>query len=132
MAVRVLVADDEPLTAEMLALMFAFRGYDVICAHSGTEALRRAREEKPDIILLDVLMPGLEGPAVTRLLREDPDLNERPVVLFSSADESEIDWQGAGANVFLQKPIDLVRLPDLVATLLPERRPPPGGGRMAA
>jgi CheY-like chemotaxis protein len=115
---KVLVADDEPLTAEMLALMLAFRGYEVECVHDGAEALRRARELKPDIILLDVLMPELEGVTVTRRLREDPELGARPVVLFSSVDERDVEWREAGANLFLQKPIDIVKLPEVVETLL--------------
>ena len=125
MARRILVADDEPITAEMLALMLTFRGFDVVCAHDGAEALRCARELKPDVILLDVIMPQLEGVAVTRALRDDPELHTRPVVLFSSADEAEIEWREAGANLFLQKPIDIRALPDLVERLLPVDDPPP-------
>jgi CheY-like chemotaxis protein len=118
MARRVLVADDEPLTAEMLALMLAFRGYEVACARDGAEALRRARELKPDVILMDVLMPELDGDEVTRALRADPELGGCPVVLISSADEVEVEWRAAGANLFLQKPIDIRRLPDVVDALL--------------
>jgi CheY-like chemotaxis protein len=120
---RILVADDEPLTAEMLALMLAFRGYEVACVHDGTAALRRARETRPDILLLDVLMPGLEGDNVTRVLRQDPTFADIPVVLVSSLDDTEVDWQGAGANVFLRKPIDIRHLPDVVEALLPNEPP---------
>jgi CheY-like chemotaxis protein len=127
MPARVLVADDEPLTTEMLALMLAFRGYEVVCANSGTEALQRAREMKPDVVLMDVLMPGMEGVDVTRALRADPDFSTCPVVLFSSADEGEIEWRAAGADMFLQKPIDLRRIPDLVQQLLLD--PLPEGDR---
>ena len=119
----VLVADDEPLTAEMLAVMLAFRGYEVVCAYSGDEALDRARELQPDLLLLDVIMPGREGLEVTRLVRDDADLCTRPVVLFSSADEEEIEWREAGADAFLQKPLDIAALPDLVDRLL-QREPP--------
>ena len=127
---RVLVADDEPLTAEMLALMLAFRGFEVVCAYDGAEALQQAREFKPDIILLDVLMPELEGVDVTRELRSDAELGERPVILISSCDEGEVEWRDAGANLFLQKPIDIVALPDVVERLLPPpEEPPPGEGR---
>jgi CheY-like chemotaxis protein len=123
---KVLVADDEPLTAEMLALMLAFRGYEVVCAHDGAEALRRAREQRPDVILLDVQMPKLEGDEVTRVLRADPDLGDCPVVLFSSADEGEVAWRAAGANLFLQKPLDIRTLPEVVDALLAGGSPPDG------
>lgn len=126
---KVLVADDEPLTAEMLALMLAFRGFEVVCAHDGAEALQQARTWKPDIMLLDVMMPGLEGVDVTRALRGDEELRERPVILISSCDECEVEWEEAGADLFLQKPIDIVTLPDLVERLLPGGEPPPGHDR---
>jgi DNA-binding response OmpR family regulator len=127
----VLVADDEPLTAEMLAVMLTFRGYEVVCAYSGDEALERAREIRPDLLLLDVIMPGREGLEVTRLVRDDAELSTRPVVLFSSADEEEIEWREAGADLFLQKPLDLAALPDVVDRLL-LREPPPRPRRLAA
>jgi CheY-like chemotaxis protein len=129
---RVLVADDEPITAEMLALMLAFRGFAVVCAHDGAEALQLALEWKPDAILLDVLMPELEGDAVTRALRGHDELCKRPVILISSCDEGEVNWRDAGADVFLQKPIDILALPDLVERLLPVDDPPPLKGRNLA
>jgi DNA-binding response OmpR family regulator len=129
---RVLVADDEPLTADMLALMLAFRGYDVVCAHDGAEALARARDLRPDILLLDVLMPGMEGPAVVRALRADAEPLDCPVVLFSSFDEEEIAWRDAGADLFLQKPLDIRGLPDVVEALLDGVQPTPGGDQQAA
>lgn len=132
MSRRVLVADDEPLTAEMLALMLAFRGFDVICAHDGADALRQARSWKPDVILLDVMMPELLGDDVTRLLRSDDGFRDQPVILISSCDECEVGWREAGANVFLQKPIDILTLPDLIEQLLPGDEPPPQRRDIAA
>jgi CheY-like chemotaxis protein len=126
---KVLVADDEPFTAEMLALMLAFRGFDVVLAHDGQEALQRLRADRPDAALLDVYMPVLEGVDVTRELRADPELAGVPVMLISSADEGEVEWQAAGANMFVQKPLDIRTLPELVETLLD---PPPDGDRRAA
>jgi CheY-like chemotaxis protein len=124
MAKRILVADDEPMTAEMLSAMLAYRGYEVVCAYDGTDALERARELKPDAVLLDVYMPGLEGAAVARLLRADPVLSSCPIVLISSADESDIEWREAGADLFLQKPVNLRLLPDVVDGLLGSVAPP--------
>jgi CheY-like chemotaxis protein len=124
MAKRILVADDEPMSAEMLSAMLAYRGYEVVCAYDGTAALERARELKPDAVLLDVYMPGLEGAAVARLLRADPVLSSCPIVLISSADESDIEWREAGADLFLQKPVNLRQLPDMVDGLLGSVAPP--------
>jgi two-component system, OmpR family, response regulator len=115
---RVLVADDEPLTAEMLTLMLAFRGFEVVCAHDGRAALDLAREVRPDAALLDVLMPGLDGDEVARALREDPALADCSIVLISSADETEVEWREAGADLFLRKPVDIRELPAVVEDLL--------------
>lgn len=123
---RVLVADDEPLTADMISLLLAFHGYEVVVAHDGEQALACARESHPQIALLDNMMPGLRGPEVARRLRADPLFAERGViVLFSSMDETDIDWRAAGADAFLQKPFELRALPGLLEQLVAAR----GGGQ---
>lgn len=130
MARRVLIADDEPLTAEMLAVMLTFRGYDVVCAGNGPDALRQARESHPDLVLLDVLMPGIDGETVARALRDDPSLCDVPIVLISSADESEVEWRESGADLFLQKPFDVRELPDVLEQVL-QRTVAAGRNRVA-
>lgn len=122
MKTRILVADDEPSTAEMLALILGFTGYDVVRAYDGAEALRLAQKEKPDVLLLDVRMPKLYGSEVTRRLKCDPELASKVVVLFSSADEGDVQWRQVGADAFLQKPIDIRQLPYVVQGLLERRR----------
>jgi CheY-like chemotaxis protein len=111
---RVLVADDEPNTTELVGLMLGFCGYEVCRAFDGAQALDLARSERPDLVLLDVMMPRMDGCEVSRALKKDPELADIPVILFSSADEREIRWRAAGADAFLQKPFDLLRLPDLL------------------
>src|SRR5687767_14119593 len=105
---RVLVADDEPLTAEMLAVILGHRGYE------GEEALKRALELQPDAILLDVLMPKLDGDAIAQQLKQHPAMADKVIVLVSCVDEHDVDWRGVGADAFLQKPINLKALPALV------------------
>lgn len=117
MARRILVADDEPLTAEMLRLMLAFTGYDVRHALNGTDALKHAREFMPEVVLLDVMMPGRLGPAVTEELRRDPRFDDTVVVLFSCVDEQEVPWRESGADAFLQKPISVRDLPQIIEDL---------------
>jgi two-component system, OmpR family, response regulator len=121
MKTRILVADDEPSTAEMLALILGFTGYEVTRAYDGAQALRLAQEVKPDVLLLDVRMPKLYGPEVTRRLKSDPEFAGKVVVLFSSADEDEVNWREVGADAFLRKPIDIKQLPLVVQGLLTER-----------
>jgi CheY-like chemotaxis protein len=109
---RVLVADDEAGTRALMAEILTHGGFEVVQARDGIEALVRAREAPPDLALLDVMMPGLDGREVCRRLRGDPALAHVPVVLHSAADEDSVDWQGAGADAFLAKPFALRELPD--------------------
>lgn len=118
---RVLVADDEPGTRGLMAEMLTHSGFDVVQARDGIEALARAREAPPDVALLDVMMPGLDGRQVCRRLRGDPALAHVSVVLHSSADEDAVDWRGAGADAFLAKPFSLRELPALVRRHLVRR-----------
>lgn len=121
MVKRVLVADDEPFTAEMLALILGFKGYEVTRAYDGAQALELAQEVKPDVLLLDVRMPKLQGSDVARRIKADPELANRIVVLISSADEDEVAWREVGADAFLRKPIDIRRLPDVLGDLIGTR-----------
>lgn len=112
-AVRVLVADDEPGTLALLAEVLTYSGFAVIQAEDGLEALVRAREMKPELAVLDVMMPGMDGRTVCRELRADS-AGAIPVILCSAADESVVDWRGAGAVGFLQKPFPISRLTEMV------------------
>ncbi|MFW6078524.1 MAG: response regulator [Gemmatimonadota bacterium] len=118
MAPRVLVADDEPAITDVMAQALGSAGYDVIEAHDGAAALERARREHPDAMLIDVMMPGLDGREVCRRIRDDPALADTPIALFSSMDERDVGWRAAGADAFLQKAFDIFDLPDFVARLL--------------
>ena len=116
-ATRVLVADDEPAITELVALVLRFAGLSVACAHDGDEAWSIIRDTVPDVVLLDVMMPKLDGREVCRAIKRDPALKHIPVVLFSSADQDDVEWREAGAATFLQKPFDVRSLPDLVRRL---------------
>ena len=118
MSRRILVADDERSTAELFALILTYTGYDVVVAYDGEEALRKAREAEPDVLLLDEKMPLRRGSEVAKELRADPANADKVVVLFSSVDESESNWRAAGADLFLQKPIDIRSLPQVVQRLI--------------
>lgn len=119
---RVLVADDEHAITALVAEMLTYAGFEVLRVHGGAEALTVARAERPHLILLDVMMPDLDGRDACRALKMDQELRGMPVVLFSSADEDEVEWRGAGADAFLQKPFSIRALPDLVHGFLPELR----------
>ena len=115
---RVLVADDEPAITALVAEMLGYAGFDVVRAQGGAEALVLARAERPDVVLLDVMMPDLDGRDACRALKMDAELRDVPVVLFSSADEQDVHWRGAGADGFLQKPFSIRELPGFVRGFL--------------
>jgi CheY-like chemotaxis protein len=103
---HVLVVDDYPDAREVYAEYFGFRGYRVSCAASGEEAIEQARKHRPDVILMDLSMPGLNGWEATRLLKADERTRDIPVIAVSghtSAGASEIA-HAAGCDSFIGKP----------------------------
>ena len=118
---RVLVADDEDATLELMADLLRLGGFEVFLAHDGLEALMRAHDSPPDLALLDVMMPGMDGREVCRRMSIDPALAHVPVILHSSAEESDIDWRGCGADAFVQKPFGIRELPEIARRYLGAR-----------
>jgi CheY-like chemotaxis protein len=109
---RVLVVDDDADVRTAIAEVLSVEGFSVTEAADGFEGLRRAREEHPDVILLDLLMPRMDGYGFRAEQRADAALADIPVVVISGADESKAGELGAAA--FLHKPFDLRVLVDAV------------------
>ena len=118
---RILVAEDEVGTLSLMSSVLVYAGFTVIAARDGREALLRARESPPDLALLDVMMPGMDGREVCRRMAADPALAHVPVILHSSAAERDVDWRACGADAFLAKPFSTRTLPDLVRRHLSTR-----------
>jgi len=112
----VLVVEDEPDTAEMLAEMMRLSGYQVLKSLGGAAALSLISKEKPDVIVLDLMMPDLSGKDVMRFMRRDPRLADIPVVIVSAKSlESDIlDGLSAGASAYLTKPVGFKDLKEAV------------------
>jgi putative two-component system response regulator len=108
----ILVADDEPVARELITNYLARDGHSLHTATNGVECLRLAREILPDLILLDVMMPTMDGLEACRRLRADPLLGEVPVLIISTLDDrnSRLAGINAGADDFLTKPIDSLEL----------------------
>lgn len=117
---KVLVVDDTPHNVKLLADLLAVKGYDVMTAINGEEALAKVAADPPDLILLDVMMPGLSGYDVCRKLRADSKTALLPVVLVTSLDPQSERVKGieAGADDFLPKPINQAELFARVRSLL--------------
>ena len=105
---RILVVDDIPQNVKLLADLLTVKGYEVVTASNGEEGLARIKSEKPDLVLLDVMMPGISGYDVCRRIREDPETTLLPVVLCTSLDpqQERINGMADGADDFLGKPIN--------------------------
>ena len=104
--IKILAVDDEPDGLYALEQLLLLRGYSVVTASSGTETLERARDERPDLILLDVMMPEPNGYQVAKILKGDPDLRYIPIVLLTGRDELADILHGLneGADDYICKP----------------------------
>ena len=119
-AAKVLVVDDTPANVKLLADLLAVKGFAVATAVNGEDALGKVASETPDIVLLDVMMPGLSGYDVCRRIRAEPATALLPVVLVTSLDPQGERLKGieAGADDFLSKPINQAELFARVRSLL--------------
>ena len=119
---KILVADDDAVILRLLQVNFGLEGFEVQTAIHGEDALQKAREMCPDVILLDVMMPGLDGWEVCRRLKEDEALTKTPVVFLSARAQDEDRQRGydLGVAAYVTKPFDPARLIKLVRRLVDE------------
>jgi len=104
---HILIVDDSPTEAHVLKGMLEKNGFEIETAENGTEGIERAKEFKPDLILMDVVMPGLNGFQATRQLTKDPETRGIPVIIVTTKDqETDRVWgMRQGARDFLTKPV---------------------------
>ena len=117
----ILVADDDEDILTLVTAVLTRSGHEVIPARNGTEALAAARDRHPDLAVLDVAMPELDGLEVLERLRGDPDTRDLPVVLLSARVQEDDVARGfaTGANAYVRKPFTPQELTERVAELLP-------------
>lgn len=104
---KVLVVDDSPTELHVLTQLLEKHGYSVVTADSGEEGVRKAKSERPDLVLMDIVMPGMNGFQATRSISKDPETAKIPVIVCSSKDqETDKAWGlRQGAKDYIVKPI---------------------------
>jgi DNA-binding response OmpR family regulator len=117
---KILLIEDDPVSRKMMELILNKEGFQVLTSANGLEGLRKARTESPDLLILDVMLPGLDGFEICYRLRGDPDTARLPILILSAKGQDS-DRNAAlqvGASAFLPKPVDRQVLLSKVAELL--------------
>jgi CheY-like chemotaxis protein len=106
MAHKILVVDDEPPIVRLMEFILARQGHEMLVAVNGEEALLRVREHHPDLVLLDIMMPRIDGYEVARTMRADEDLCHIPIIMLSAKAQEEDISKGVdvGVNEYITKP----------------------------
>lgn len=117
---KILVADDEPTLLQLVAFNLRLEGYEVITARNGVEAIEKTRGEGPDLVVLDVMMPKLNGFDVLKTLKNDPETHGIPVIILTALSEDRDVIQGWKQDVdcYLIKPFDPAELLSMVRQLI--------------
>lgn len=117
---KILVVDDEPDILKTIKLSLKMEGYEVITALDGEEALRKAHNKKPDIIILDVMLPTINGYEVARSLKFDERYKHMSIIILT-AHTQKMDqelWRNSGADLYMTKPFELDKLKENIKGLL--------------
>jgi len=110
---KILVIDDEPLVVEVLKIMLEIKNYEIITASNGIEGIERSVREKPDLVILDILMPGMDGYQVCRKLKEDRKTMTIPVIMLTALGGQSAEKEkgySSGAYGYIFKPFDEEKL----------------------
>jgi two-component system, OmpR family, alkaline phosphatase synthesis response regulator PhoP len=120
----ILIVDDQPFFITMQQNMLQRQGYRVFSASTGTEGLAQAKKLKPDIVLLDVEMPGVDGIEVCRQMKEDPELKHIPVIILTATQDPKLNERSfkAGAEITILKSVPGERLLNMLRLSLEKGR----------
>ncbi|MDI6808043.1 MAG: response regulator [Candidatus Eisenbacteria bacterium] len=117
---KILVVDDEIYIVHILDFSLGMEGYEVVTALDGQQAVEKARTERPDLIVLDIMMPKMDGYEACRKLKDDPETKEIPVILLSAKGRSVDQKMGfeVGADDYVTKPFSPKKLVERINTTL--------------
>ncbi len=116
---KILIVDDSPTERHIISAILTKNGYQIMMAENGEQAIARAKEDKPDLVLMDVVMPGINGFQATRMFDKDKYLQDIPIIICSTKGQ-EIDkiWGlRQGARDYIVKPIDATELLKKISAL---------------
>ncbi|MDH5662687.1 MAG: response regulator [Elusimicrobiota bacterium] len=118
---KILIIDDDPDALETMSAILETRDYQVFTALSGSEGIDKAVKEKPDLIIMDVMMPGLDGFATCKMIKENEETKDIPVILLTGKElvHDMEKVRAAGAKEFMIKPIDWDKLFLKIKNLIP-------------
>ena len=118
---KILVVDDDPKALLLMDAMLKPHGYDVVLVNHGRLTIQTARKEKPDLILLDIMMPELDGYTILNKIRKDETLKNIPVVMVTALelDGNKVFASECGASAYITKPINSRQLIETVAFFIP-------------
>lgn len=124
MPARILVVEDNPMNMKVVLMTLKRYGYTLLEAVDGEQALEMATREKPDLILMDIQLPKMDGMEVTRRLRQMPDFKQTPIIALSAYAMKGDREKGmeAGFDDYLSKPVNTRELPKVIEDMLSSRR----------
>ena len=118
---KILIADDKPEVVELVRVTLEREDYEIVDASNGKEALRKARVEKPDLVLLDIVMPKMDGFEVCRKLKKDPEIKDIPILMLTAKGQEVDKKRGreVGATDYITKPFSpsalLIKIEEILA-----------------
>jgi len=117
---KILVVDDSQDMRSILSMRFRINGYDVIMAQDGQEGLDKIKEEMPNLVILDLMLPKIDGYEVCRMLKFDDKYKNIPIIILSALDQQEDREKaiGSGADAYFIKPFDLELLLNKIRSLI--------------
>jgi len=117
---KILIVEDDENNRELLSMYLTESGYEALAVNDGAESLEAVRHEKPDLVLMDLRMPKMNGIEATKKIKADPDVADTPILMLTGVRDtlSYEDMYSAGAVGYLGKPVDLVALVERVEEIL--------------
>jgi pilus assembly protein CpaE len=116
----ILIVEDEVMTLKLIKMVLQREGYHVVTATNGSEGLRKAEEIRPNLMILDIVLPGMDGFQVCQYLRKNPETAKTPVIMFSGLDRPADQRHGfeAGGDDYVTKPVRMAELIEKVRAAL--------------